>query len=168
MCWRTLGWLRLLLLLLWCRRTIVAKAWRTLRWRRGRWRGSLSISSHWTSTWWLLTLALWGALLGATGTTRTSLLVWGTLGLSSRLKVWSLHCLLLLWRAHGWVALLLRRSLAHVEWMRSIRVLSRLHLSRQHLREAHLLGLGMPLHRLHLGMMHPLLLSIYQLLLRWC
>jgi len=112
-------------------------------------------------------LALWGALLGPTGATRTSLLVRRTLGLPSRLEVWSLHCLLL-WRAHGWVALLLRRSLAHVEWMRSIRVLSRLHLSWQHLREAHLLGLSMPLHRLHLRMMHPLLLSIYQLLLRWC
>jgi len=166
MCRGTLRWLRLLLLLLWRRRTVVAKAWRTLWRRRGRWR-SLSISSPWTSAWWLLTLTLWGALLRPTGTTRTSLLVWRTLGLPSRLKVWSLHSLLL-WRTHGWVALLLRRSLAHVEWMRSIRVLSRLHLSWQHLREAHLLGLSMPLHRLHLRMMHPLLLSIYQLLLRWC
>jgi len=166
MCWRTLRWLRLLLLLLWCRRTVVAKAWRTLWRRRGRWR-SLSVSSTWTSAWWLLTLALWRTLLGPTGTTRTSLLIGRTLRLTSGLEVRSLHRLLL-WRAHGWVALLLRRSLAHVEWMRSIRVLSRLHLSRQHLREAHLLGLRMPLHRLHLRMMHPLLLSIYQLLLRWC
>jgi len=166
MCRGTLRWLRLLLLLLWRRRTVVAKAWRTLWRRRGRWR-SLSISSPRTSAWWLLTLALWGALLGATGTTRTSLLIGRTLRLTSGLEVRSLHRLLL-WRAHGWVALLLRRSLAHVEWMRSIRVLSRLHLSWQHLREAHLLGLSMPLHRLHLRMMHPLLLSIYQLLLRWC
>jgi len=163
-CWRTLGWLRLLLLL-WRRRTIVAKAWRALRRRRSRWRG-LSVRSTWPPAWWLLTLALWGALLGATGTTRTSLLVGGPLGLPSGLEVRSLHPLLLLWRAHCWVAWLLRRSLAHMNWVRLVRVLSRLSWHSHHLWEAHLLGmLGLP-HGLHLGcMVHPLL-SIYQLLLR--
>lgn len=159
MCWRTLRRLRLLL---WRRRTIVAEAWRALWRRRGRWRG-LSVSSPWTSSWWLLALALWGPLLG---TTRASLLIGRTLGLPSGLEVRSLHrLLLLLWGAHSWVAGLLRRSLAHMKWVSSIRVLTRLSRPNHHLREAHLL-LRVPLHRLHMGMLHSLLLSIYQLLLR--
>jgi len=124
----------------------------------------LSFSSAWTPAWWLLTLALWGALLGATRTTRTSLLVGRPLGLPTGLEVRSLHCLLL-WRTHSWVAWLLRRSLAHMNWVRLIRVLSGLSRHSHH-GEAHLLlDLCMP-HGLHLGMvLHPLL-SIYQLLLR--
>jgi len=104
-------------------------------------------------------------LLGATGTTRTSLLVGRPLGLPTGLEVRSLHRLLL-WRAHAWVAWLLRRSLAHMNWVRLIWVLSGLSRNSHH-REAHLLSLCMPHRlRLHLGMVHPLL-SIYQLLLRW-
>lgn len=123
----------------------------------------MSFSSPWAPAWWLLTLALRGALLGAT---RTSLLVWRPLGLPSRLKVRCLHRLLLR-RTHRWVAWLLRRSLAHMKWVSSIRVLTRLS-RHHHLREAHLL-LGVPLrHSLHVGMLHSLLLSIYQLLLRRC
>ena len=163
MCWGTLRWLWLL----WRRRTIVAEAWGTLWRRRGRWRGALSISSHWA--WGLLALALWGALLlGGSGPTRTSsLLVRRTLGLPSGLEVGCLHCLLL-WRTHGWVVWLLRRSLAHMKWVRSIWVLTGLSRTHHHLREAHLLlGVGMPgLHGLHMGMLHPLLLGIYKLLLR--
>ena len=163
MCWGTLRWLWLL----WRRRTIVAEAWGTLWRRRGRWRGALSISSPWA--WGLLALALWGALLlGGSGPTRTSsLLVRRTLGLPSGLEVGCLHCLLL-WRTHGWVVWLLRRSLAHMKWVRSIWVLTGLSRTHHHLREAHLLlGVGMPgLHGLHMGMLHPLLLGIYQLLVR--
>ena len=54
-----------------------------------------------------------------------------------------------------------------MKWVSSIRVLTRLS-RHHHLREAHLL-LGVPLrHSLHVGMLHSLLLSIYQLLLRRC
>jgi len=162
MCWRTLRWLWLLL---WRRRTIVAEAWGALWRRRGRWRG-LSVGSPWAPTWWLLALALRGALLGTTRSTRTSLLVGRPLGLPSWLEVRSLHRLLL-WRAHSWVAWLLRRSLAHMKWVSSIRVLTGLSRPNHHLGEAHLL-LGVPLHGLHMGVLHPLLLSIYQLLLRRC
>ena len=132
---------------------------------RGRWRG-FSVSSTWAPTWWLLALALRGALLGTTRTTRTSLLVGRPLGLPSWLEVRSLHRLLL-WRTHCWVAWLLRRSLAHMKWVSSIRVLTGLSRPNHHLGEAHLL-LGVPLHGLHMGVLHPLLLSIYQLLLRRC
>jgi len=86
--------------------------------------------------------------------------------LPSWLEVRSLHRLLL-WRAHSWVAWLLRRSLAHMKWVSSIRVLTGLSRPNHHLGEAHLL-LGVPLHGLHMGVLHPLLLSIYQLLLRRC
>jgi hypothetical protein len=104
-------------------------------------------------------------LLGTTRTARTSLLVGRSLGLPSGLEVRSLHRLLL-WRAHSWVAWLLRRSLAHMKWVSSIRVLTGLS-RHHHVREAHLLlGLGLPLHGLHMGMLHSLL--IYQLLLRRC
>ena len=53
-----------------------------------------------------------------------------------------------------------------MKWVSSIRVLTGLS-RHHHVREAHLLlGLGLPLHGLHMGMLHSLL--IYQLLLRRC
>lgn len=64
------------------------------------------------------------------------------------------------------MAWLLGRSLAHVEWMRCIGMLSWL-ARYHHLGEAHLL-LVSSLHGLHLGLLDPVLVSVYQLLLRRC
>ena len=64
------------------------------------------------------------------------------------------------------MAWLLWRSLAHVEWMRCIGMLSWL-ARYHHLGEAHLL-LVSSLHGLHLGLLDPVLVSVYQLLLRRC